>query len=217
MSTAPSIFGRVVAGSDVEEACMGVLKRWTSTYLSEVERQHGLIAGAIPRPRSWTVAPSLDKYPEDQVPALLLISVGLQPPPSRDAGGVYRARWLMGLGIVFSARTQAESHRIAELYLSALRLTLLQRQSLDGFDSDGTDWLDEQYGPDAYDDARSLGWGTAQFTVEVADVATVYAGPTTPDAPLTDATLPWPDDPTVQTVAVEVAKLAAAGGTKGEK
>ena len=211
-SVAPSIFGRIVTGADLEQAIMASLKKWSSTYLSELERQHGMEAGELARVRSWTIAPTLDKFPEDQLPALILWSVGLAPPPDRKAGSVYSARWDMRLGLVCGATTPTRSHELAELYVAAHRALLLNRQSLDGFGANGTEWLDESYDDLPYDEARSLGWGVAQFSVQVDDVQTVYAGPLEPDAPLTPDTAPWPDDPAANTVDVEVDKVAALNG-----
>ena len=211
MST-PSIFGRIVTGADVEEAAMHTLKLWSSTYLAELERQHGLTAGDLPRVRSWTTAPSFDKWPEDQLPAMVLVSIGLGGPPEKRRSSVYTARWLLSIAAVVSASTQQQSHRLAELYVAAHRALLLNRQSLDGFGADGTDWLEESYDDMPYDDARSLGWGIAHFTVQVDDVQTVHAGPTTPDVPLVPDTDPWPDDPVAELVDSELVKLAADGG-----
>jgi hypothetical protein len=216
--SSPSIFGRILTGGQVEEACLAVLKRWSSTYIAEVERQVGLTAGELARFRSFTIAPTLDKYPEDQLPALLVISPGTVPPPVRRSGGVHSVSWLIGLGCVCSASTAQLSRRNARIYVAACRAALAQRQSLDGFDSDGIDWLDESYDDLTVDDARSLGWGIAHFSVAVDDVLTTFAGPTTPDEPLAPDTDPWPDDPTAELVEVELVKeLAGVAGREEEE
>lgn len=213
MSAQPSIFGRIVTGADVEQAALASLKKWSSTYLAELERQHGLAEGELPRVRSWTTSPSLDKFPEDQLPAVVLISVGLAPPPEMTGGSVYNARWLLSIAAVVSTATQEASHRLAELYVAAHRALLLNRQSLDGFGANGTEWADESYDDLPFDDTRTLGFGIAHFIVQVDDVQTKYAGPTAPDAPLTpDDTAPWADWPEAQTVVVELDKVAAVDG-----
>src|SRR5215831_6323641 len=196
---ATSIFGRIVTGSDVEAWCLGELTVWSSTYLAEVERQAGLSGHDLPRVRSWQTATSFDKWPEDQLPCGLLVSVGLSELPLMDGAGSYRARWQMGLGIIVSARTEAETHRLAQLYVAAHRALIVQRPGLGG-NAIGVVWQDENYDQLPFDDERSLGAGMANFTVEVEDVTTWGMGPNAPDVPLSpDDTLPWPPYQTVKT------------------
>ncbi len=202
MSTT-SIFGRIVAGADVETWCIDLAQRWFSTYLAEVERQHNIVAGTIARPRVYVRTTSFDKWPEDQLPALMLVAQGILTPPVKHGDGTYTARWLMGLAAVCSARTQQESHDLASLYMAALRNLFIQRPSLDGH-ANGVDWVDERNDDLEYDDQRSLSSGRAQFLVQVENVSVADAGPVTPDKPLTPDTDPWPGWPTVQTVDVEL-------------
>jgi hypothetical protein len=198
IATDPSIFGRVLTGHDVEQWCLDTLKEWSSTYLAELERQNGIEEGTVPRLRSYATAPSFDNWPEDQLPGLVLISVGLAEAPARSGDGSYNARWQMALGLVVSARTEAESHALAMLYVAAHRALLIQRPSLGGR-ALGVDWLDEDYAQGSFDDQRSLALGQASFTVGVENVVNSLAGPTTADAPLEPDTTPWPDWPVVQT------------------
>lgn len=194
----PSIFGRIVDGDDVEQWCLDTLRTWSSTYLAEKERQKGLHAGKLQRIRSWVTTASFDKWPEDQLPCGLLISVGLSELPLKDGSGIYRARFQMGLGIILSARNDLDTHRWARLYIAAHRALLIQRPSLGG-QAAGVVWQDEDYTQLPFDDERSLGAGMANFTVEVADVTSANAGPTRPDKPLTPDTDPWPFWPRVVT------------------
>jgi hypothetical protein len=214
----PSIFGAIVTGADVEGWCLETLKQWSPTYLAELERQHGRTAGELQPVRAWVTVPSFDKWPEDQLPAVLLLSVGIAAPPLKRGDGRYRARWQMGLACICSARTQELSHELAMLYLAAHRAILLQRPSLGGHAA-GINWLDENYDDLPLDDLRSLSAGQAIFTVEVEGVVSGDAGPLSPDQPLTPATDPWPDWPTAATVEVTVegveapAPLPPKGGT----
>jgi hypothetical protein len=91
MTTAPftSAIGPIVSGHDVEQATLAVLRRWMPTYLAEAERQTGRVVGSLPVIRGWTVATTFDKWPEDQLPAIVLISPGLASPPDADGSGEY--------------------------------------------------------------------------------------------------------------------------------
>jgi len=200
-----TIFERGVSGADVEEWVLNCLQRWSGTYLSEVERQHGVAAGTLARVRYWEVAASFDKWPEDQLPGVTVISPGLVPPPTKDGSSAYRARWQIRIGCICSARTQRETHVLASWYVLAHRWLMLQRQSLDG-KAEGVQWIDENYAapPFVYDDTRTLYSGYSTFAVSVADVTTVGAGPTLPDAPLDPDTTPWPLWRDVETTDVDV-------------
>ena len=198
-----TIFGRVVTGHDVEQRVIALLRRWSGTYIAEVERQHGVEAGTLSRVRGWSLGPSFDKWPEDQVPGLLVVSPGLVPPPLKSGDGQYRARWRIDVGVLCSARTQKQSHEQAMLMVAAHRAIVTQRPSLEGF-ALGSQWIDESYDALDFDDTRSLYAGTASFVIEVDDVTTTLAGPTTPDDPLDPDTDPWPLYPTVETVDVEI-------------
>jgi len=202
-----TIFGRIITGGDVERWALALTRKWFSTYLAESERQHGIVAGTLPRPRAIVLGPSFDKWPEDQVPAVIVTSPGTADLPWRDGDGLYRARWTLEPGVLCSARTQAESHDLAALYGGALELLFLQRPSLDGY-ANGVAWLGIRYDDLGYDDTRSLYAARVQLVVEVADVAQSLAGPTTPDEPLDPDTDPWPAWPLVQTVELDVEKVA---------
>jgi hypothetical protein len=198
-----SIFGPVVSGADVESWCVETLRKWSSTYLTELENRSGRKPGSLQRVRAFVTVPTFDKWPEDQLPALLVISVGLSERPKKSGDGTYDARWRMTLGVICSARTQAEAHELAMDYTAWHRELLLNRQSLEGRAA-GVDFIDEKYDTLPFDDTRSLGAGEVTFTVEVHDVASAYAGPITPADPLEPDTTPWPHWPTVKTTDVEV-------------
>jgi len=198
--------GPVVTGRDVELAALAVLKRWSGTYLADMERRTDRPAGSLPRVRGWTTAPDFETWPEDQIPRVLLVSPGLAEPPKADGGGSYRARWTMGFGVVVSAATMDETMVLAKLYTAALRTCILQHQSLEGFAA-GVEWLDENYDDLPSIDTRSLGAGQAIFAVEVADVSRRWGGPPTPNDPPVPDTDPLPTDPTVEDVEIDVNRI----------
>ena len=199
-----SIFGRIVTGADVEEWTVALIRRWIGTYLSEVERQHGLHAGHYARPRSYVVAPTFDQWPEDQLPRLVVVSTGIAERPLMTGAGLYSTRWVIEVGCLVSARSEAEAHRMALDYGAALYTLLDQRPSLDGR-AQGIDWqgfaIEDQLD---YDDTRSLSAGVASFTVLVEETVDANGGPATPDAPHDPDTDPWADWPRVETTEVVV-------------
>lgn len=193
-----STVGRIVSGRDVELAALATLKAWSSTYLAEAERQTGREVGSLPRVRTWTTSPDFEKWPEDQLPCVLLISPGLVDPPDADGAGKYRARFSLGIANIASTATADETADVAKLYCAAHRTCLLQHPSLDGFAA-GVTWLDENYDDLPFDDTRSLGAGKAIFAVEVRDISTRYRGPQDPVPDLE----PIPEDPTATSYEIE--------------
>jgi hypothetical protein len=198
--------GAVVTGRDVELAALALLQRWSGTYLAEMERQSGRAPASLPRVRGWATAADFETWPEDQVPRVLLVSPGLLGPPMADGNGTYRATWSLGLGVVVSAASMDETMVLAKLYTAALRVCLLQHQSLEGFAA-GVEWLDESYDDLPSIDTRSLGAGQAIFAVTVDDVSRRWGGPPTPSEPPTPDTAPLPTDPDVATVLIDVERV----------
>lgn len=198
-----SDIGAVITGRDVELAALALLQRWSGTYLAEMERQSNRAPGSLPRVRSWATAADFETWPEDQVPRVLLVSPGLLEAPKASGHGEYRVKWSLGLGVVVSAATMAETMVLAKLYTAALRVCLLQHQSLEGFAA-GVEWLDENYDDLPSIDTRSLGAGQAIFAVEVDDVSRRWGGPATPSDPPTPDTDPLPTDPIATTVTTTV-------------
>jgi hypothetical protein len=171
-----------------------------------MERQSGRAPASLPRVRGWATAADFETWPEDQVPRVLLVSPGLLAPPIADGHGTYRATWSLGLGVVVSAATMDETMVLAKLYTAALRVCLLQHQSLEGFAA-GVEWLDENYDDLPSIDSRSLGAGQAIFAVTVDDVSRRWGGPPTPNEPPSPDTAPLPTDPDVTTVLIDVERV----------
>ena len=197
--------GPLVSGRDVELAAMALLKRWAGTYLAEAERQHGYAPASLPRIRGWATAHDFEKWPEDQLPCILLVSPGLADEPMADGGGVYRVKFSLGIAAIVSARTMSETAALAKLYCAAMRACVLQHQSLEGFAA-GVEWLDETYDDLESIDTRSLGAGQAIFSVTVDGFARRWNGPTTPEEPPDPDTDPLPEDPYAERVWVAVTK-----------
>lgn len=203
-----SIFGRSVSGWDVEQWAFDLMKRWASSYMAEVERRHGLEVCSLARPRAYVPTIAFDAWPEDQLPRVMLIATGTNGTPVRHGDGTYLARFSIDVAVLCSARTQAESHRNAQLTTEALRDLFIQRPSLDGH-ADGVTWTAEGYAPIAYDDSRSLSGGLASFLVDVDRVAAARAGPLRPDRPSDCDPDPWPPWQRVRSVWVRVENYPA--------
>lgn len=211
MSSA-NIYGQIISGGVVERAVCDFLGAqeialiaagspsgngyWIDTYLNEIERIEGYTPGSIQRPRGIVTASEFDKWPEDALPVLLVISPGLTQPPERRGDSSYEARWAVGVAAVVSDINVLQTRRLAMAYGAAVRAAMLQHAKLGGFAS-YLDWLDETYGDIPFADSRSIEAVRIVFEVGVENVVRRAAGPDVPapipvgNAPQSDPG-PWP-------------------------
>lgn len=187
-----SVFGPLISGYDVEQRVQDTLKFWLDTYLQEREFRTGRDCGSVARPKSWRTIRTFDEMnPEDQTPFIAIVSDGLAHEPVAEGDGSYIANWVIGVGVVISARSEAEAQILTkDIYLPTIRQLLLHKQSLRDWSdstaeewSDGIDWTDESYDEVASDMERTLYNGQLTFEVRVANVVTRSGGPREPSAP----------------------------------
>ena len=187
-----TIYGRIITGATVERAALQTIRKYAPQYIRETCRQVG--RDPLPDPRGYIVALTFDKWPEDQLPVVVVISPGWAGRPRRAGDGRALAPWSLAAGIVSSA-TPERTRENAQLYLGAIRTLLVQQQALGGLAA-GIDCLDEDYIPPfAFSRTRTLLAVQALFTVHVSDAFTYGAGPPLEtDGPPPDPTEPpnWP-------------------------
>jgi hypothetical protein len=173
--------GRVLTGADVEDAVRVHLATWLPTYVWELERQQGRDPDSVPMLRGVPlVSNDFEKWPEDQLPCMMIVATGLSDVPQREGSSAYRARWAIAVGVIASARTQAATNDLAKFYGAAVRAAMIQHRGLGGF-ARGVEWLDERYDDIVADDLRSLASATLVFEVELAEVIR-STGPKVPSA-----------------------------------
>jgi hypothetical protein len=150
-----------VSGRDVEHSMMDCLKMNIDPYLAE--------ASMLPI-KSWRTDNDTDKWPESQLPCIIVVSPGLVERPVRyvNAGmPTWRALWACGVGVIVSARTEGETRNLCQDYMAIIRRLVGHHRSLDG-GAEGSDWIDERY--DELDDTmrmkRSLFAGIVMFAVQ---------------------------------------------------
>jgi hypothetical protein len=190
-----SAFGPMVSGDTVEDYIQRVLERWYPTYLYKTERLTGTPVGTLPLPRSIVRSSEIEKFPEDQLPCLMIGSPGLTDPPEADGGGYYTATWQLNLGIEIAAGPNRRALELARWYTLALRACVIQQQQDPGItdpdlDVARIDWRDERYDVlDSIDD-RSVCVGRVEIAVTAANVLQRGLGPLDPLIP------PQPPGPT---------------------
>jgi hypothetical protein len=195
------LFGPVFMGDELETAVVEHLRLWSPTYLALVERRAGLDPHALPDVRSWVTTPQdPEKWAEDQLPSILVVSTGLAKAPTVDGSGSLRATWNVGLASVVSANTEANTRHLAHLYFHHALAAMLQHEGIGGVAEDtilATEW---QYDTLPVETRRTLGSVYAVLEVTVPDVLTTSGGLSEPpDDPYGDPGN-WP-----LTTAVEIA------------
>lgn len=191
------LFGQIISPKAVEHAVVASLNEWLDDYLGELERVEGYAPNAIERPHGIITSSEFSKWPEDQIPVVVVINLGLAGKPERRAEGRYDASWLIGIAAVVSDQDQSSTRDLAFTYLTAIRVAIGQHKMLksplhpDGF-ANFSMWHDETYSDIAFNESRTLGAGRSIFEIGVESVMTEFAGPREPYPDATQIPAPLP-------------------------
>lgn len=204
-----NLFGQIITPGMVERAVAASLAQWMDTYLGQLERietdETGALAyqpDGIERPRGILTRGEFDKWPEEQIPVIVVVCPGLAGLPRRQQQGAYHAAWSVGIAAIVSAGSpdgtgQDATRRLMGVYGAAIRAAILQHKMLrsplypDGFASEST-WQDEQYTDVPELAARSLAAARIVFNIGVDNVVTEQAGPRAPLSPADEDPGSWP-------------------------
>lgn len=202
-----SVFGAFLTSWQLEQATIAHLQEWMPDYLPYVEREAIEILGRDIPPldpvASYTVVPrEPDQW--EQLPAILIVSPGVDGMPKEDGGGRYRATFNLGIGAICSTGEEDTSKLFADLYFTAASMIVMDKPSLGGF-AEGSqmetmenDWLSP-------DRNRTLAATFGNFKVRVAGIRTVTGGPS---AHLEDPGTDPGNFPEADTTDLEVSKVS---------
>jgi hypothetical protein len=195
-----TIFEYILSDDVVEDAVTATLRRWMGTEMAEVERQRGLTEGHYGRPRSYVTHTDFESFPEEQLPCIIVVSLGFGDEPKKEGSGSYRHFYNVGVAAIASSSNQDSSRRYAYRVGAAVAGCLVHNQSLDqgiGGRVQAIDLMEKRNGEIPPDGDRTL-WIVRQvFRIEVRDALTKSAGPVFPDEPKDPDTIPWPNWPSV--------------------
>jgi hypothetical protein len=186
-----NLFGQIVSPHQVEEAVVASLTVWLPDYLGELERIEGYTPGTIALPAGIITASEFEKWPEDQLPLILVMNGGLASKPIRRGNGRYEAEWLVNVAPIVADVDEVQTRRLASAYATACRAAVLQHKGLksplhpEGFAA-FIKWRDEKYVDIPFAETRTLGSGQVIFSVGVEGVTTEQAGPREPITPAVD-------------------------------
>lgn len=132
------VFGTFLTDWQVKQKVVEHLREWMPDYLPNARRNGEALYGEsfsdFPLPRSYTIVPrEPDRWVEDQLPAILVVSTGPTEAPRRDGDGVYRGVFGIGVASICSAGSEELTGLFADLYFMAAAGILLDKPSLGGF------------------------------------------------------------------------------------
>lgn len=204
--TAPSVWGPILDGSDVEKALLAHLRHWMPAAVDYVRRSKdpdGTVwpPGSIADIREYGVShadAAAEKWPEDQLPMLVAQSPGMEGDPRSEGDGTVSAIYGVMLSAIASSVTMADSKELARLYASAARLAIMQNPQLDAGTGDdfagGVTMGAERNGQvrRGVEAERNLMVCTIPYLIEVPNVLNLSGGPITVPDDITAEPEPWP-------------------------
>lgn len=171
-----SHLGNLFLASSLEEAATVHYQKWETTYLAEIERLRGLDAQAVPRVKSMSVKNELGKFPEEQLPALVVVSPGISEGSVRTNGdGEYDAAWDLGVAVISSGIDEESTNLLRGIYGAAIRGMFLQHPEIEelGYVEE---WVDESYTDVDIDVSRTKSVVQVIFRVRVESVVLAHDG-----------------------------------------
>lgn len=199
-----TVFGPSIDSSDVERAVLAHLAKWMPTYIGRLLRlkdpDKERWPEGIAEIRQYTVKlADNEKWPEDQLPMILVRSPGMTEKTTRHGDGQIDGKYgAVVLAIAEGAgQDPAEDAReLARLYGRAASLALVQKPDMDGF-ANAVDMGEEDNAPISrgVEADRHLAVASCPFEIEIEGIMDADAGP---DAPLEDPEVEPEDRPTVK-------------------
>jgi len=178
-------FGDYITATDVSNAVQSTISYWSETYLAEMARHDGqdptTELGFLPDFASYPDSLDLSRFPEEQLPACILVVPGVSLQPEKRGGGKISALWKVAIGVAVTGQDKPTTIKLAQLYTTAVRMIILQHPSLGGF-ATGVMWNREEFTGNIIraDDARTLAVGVLDFNVSVDGNVDVNQGPVEP-------------------------------------
>lgn len=175
----------------IERALTAHVRLWYPTYLADAERSVEFRAdgvtpvqpGDVPRPRAWRPAEGrVDKWPADQLPAIIFGSPGLADGVRRNGRGEHSGEWAFGFTAVASARDDTSTRWVVGLHALALRKIFIQQPAVEGLPVESCTYEDEAYDPLPFARSGSLMAATVTFSIGLAELGSARGGPAAPVA-----------------------------------
>lgn len=195
------VYGEFVGAHHLEAAILDTLWYWLPSYCYEVSREAGLGAEFLQPIRGWRVASDMERFPEDQLPCVVLVNNGVTIQPRKHAieeADVFLAHWEVMLGVQVAAKGSKakavpRALTLARMYSLALRLVMIQKRDEDGV-MGMTDPMSERPNQTlSIDDDRTTCLAVTTFSIVTDKWAEWGNGPMEPEQPPPEPNRPeWP-------------------------
>lgn len=173
-----STFGSWTGPTDVNARLVAHGLKWITEFLAEIERQKGLDPRDLPVPGEgqWTVSrDEFEKWPEDQTPAVFVITPGLTGTPRQEGDGSLTAPVAFSVAVQTSSGGHGKdaSDELAHFYGTALKQLYLAPLPIEGLRLGGpVTLIDERYDDIPFIKRRDLGSARLIFSLWVRDWVT---------------------------------------------
>lgn len=161
----PTLFGRLIESTDVQQAAEETIKKWIETYLAEYERQRGLAPETIDVIETYTQVNEFRDWAGQETPVCVIVSPEI-PVAKKHGDGVYTGEFTLGIGLIVQASTRDSTNRMGRAYGAIIRQLLLQQAGLGGLAS-GITFENEKYNDVPEGEDRAQASAQVIFTVEV--------------------------------------------------
>jgi hypothetical protein len=191
-----SLYGTTVDADDIHSRVTAFIEKWAPSYIAEMGARKGFSRAEIPVFASYTNVEEMDKWPEDQLPAVVTFIPGTDSEPYMEGTGAYTAEWPVGIGVIASSLDRTATRKLLTAYLLAIRAMFIQHGSIDGL-AESTTWMGESYDELSFDSARTIQAGIVSFRIKINNVIDSRSGLSFP-----------PEDPVVDPGDYELVELA---------
>jgi hypothetical protein len=164
-STGPLTYPSAVR---VESGYVRTLEKNLQMYIDSTYQDAGFSVPA-PVPKSITRAATFDRFVENQLPALVIVSPGITEVPLKKGGGTskrWNISWDILVGVAVTAKTKEAVHDLCRLWCYAIRACIVDFPGCDGACTQ-TEWVGEQYQYLTSDSRRSLAMGAVGFVSSI--------------------------------------------------
>jgi hypothetical protein len=172
----------IITGTDIRKTVETELRADLPARLTALGVSKGL---TLPAPKTWRRLHDFLRMTEQQSPAVVVTSPGLDGPPNVTGPDEWEADWLVRVYCVVRGRTYDETADRVGHYVGALRAALLDNAGLAALAS-GIEWRAESYAELATDEQRSIGAGSV--TVAYLGIPTDLDLPSVPVTAVFDPT-----------------------------
>ena len=195
----PSVFGELRHPGELEEAVLEGLRKWMPTYVKRVGETS---KAEVVKPKSYTVVSEYSRWPETQLPAIVVESGGLLEPPEEDGEGFLSGHFGVEVAVVVQGPNGLKTREAAMKYTLAIIGSLLQHRKLD----EGIwvrELLDMGFSGDDVEKHRTKIVALVAFSVTLRNFINVGEGPMVPIPDETDEEWPLADPVEIEVEKVE--------------